>query len=509
MSITRITGLASGLDVDALVKNSMTPYTLKVDQTKQKQEIQEIKQKLYRDVISSGKDFYNKYFDLLKDDSLLKSKNYSAVSFESDKNSVVTATGLANAVKDNYEVTVSSLASAPKKTFSWADLSGGDIKVDYTNGQSVTIASDKFTAEMTDKDRAKVINTELGKIGLKASTSDFTQGILIESMTTGANIGAVANSFSVKVGLNAAVVSDDGTNLQATVKNSKNQIVTYNDGVGGIVSGSNSVTLDGVQFKFTDTTTVSGAIKLIGKTDVTATKDKLVKFVDDYNTYIQKLNTLVMDTHDRSYTPLTSEQKEAMSEDEIKLWNEKVQKGQLSRDNDLSRIVNSLKSAMSSTVSGVGAVLEKIGITPVTDYRSTKKGTFTIDESKLTTALEVNSEDVMNLFIKIKPESDTLSDTEKFNQTGIFYRMKDILDDEIISSTKSNIIKKAGVEGTTSFTQSTLSKSIAEYKLKIVTMQNSLATREQSLYSKYAKLESLMNNYNTQQSYLSSQLGQS
>lgn len=511
MSITRITGLASGLDVDAVVKNSMMTYTTKVDTAKQKQEILEIKQKLYRDVLKDGNDFFNKYFDILKDDSLLRSKSYSTISFDPSNSSIATATGLAGAVKDNYEIEVSSLASASKKTFSWADLSGGNITIDYVNGQTVTIDSTEFAGLTTDQDRAKVISAKLSAVGLKASASDFAAGIVIESKTTGAKIGEVQNSFKVTVGLNPAIDSDPGTNLKATVTNSKGTI-TYSDTVssGVKVSGSNTVTLDGVQFNFTDTTgDPSVPIKLIGKTDVTALKDKLVSFVNDYNTYIEKLNTLVMDTRDRSYIPLTSEQKEAMSESEIKLWNEKVEKGQLSRDNDLSRIVNSLKSAMSTTVGGAGAVLEKIGIIPVRDYQSTKKGTFTIDEGMLTAALEEKPDEVMNLFIKAKPSDDTLNDTDKFSQTGIFNRMRDVLNSEIKSSTSSNIIKRAGIEGTASFTQNTLSKSIADHKTKITAMQKLLATREQDLYTKYAKLEVIMNKYNTQQSSLASQLGTS
>ncbi|PRR82840.1 flagellar filament capping protein FliD [Clostridium vincentii] len=498
---TRITGLATGLDVDAIVKSSMLKYTMKVDTAKQKQEVLEIKQKLYRDVITSGKDFYNKYFDIAKGDSLLNTKSYSSVSFESTDASVATATGTSSAVKDNYEVTVSSLASAAKKSFSAAELSGDQpIMVTY-NGKTVTIPTADMTGK-TEPERAKVINTALSTIGLKASTSDFTAGILIESATTGALIGTAENSFTGTIGGVAFSKSDVGTNLQAAVTSSKGT-VTY-DGTGEPVSASNTITLDGVQFSLNavGTTTVSGKI------DVTETKDKLVNFVNDYNTYIEKLNTLVMDTHDRSYTPLTTEQKEAMSEDEITLWNAKVEKGQLTRDSDLSRIVNSLKSSMASSVSGISSILEKIGITPVEDYQTPKNGTFTIDDSKLTTALEANPQEIMKLFIQV-PESDTLSDSEKFSQTGILYRMKDILNNEFVSSTNSPLINKAGIMGTASFTQSSLSKSISDYKSKITEMETALATREQAFYSKYAKLEVLMNNFNTQQSSLASMLGTS
>ena len=77
------------------------------------------------------------------------------------------------------------------------------------------------------------------------------------------------------------------------------------------------------------------------------------------------------------------------------------------------RINNSLKEAMRTIVNGTGLRLEDIGITAVLDYGGTKNGTYSIDEKKLTEALENKMEDVKNLFAKTKPTSVGLSDREK------------------------------------------------------------------------------------------------
>lgn len=53
----RITGLATGLDMDEIIKNSMKPYRIKVDQMTQKRDVVEIKQKLYRDIMSDATEF--------------------------------------------------------------------------------------------------------------------------------------------------------------------------------------------------------------------------------------------------------------------------------------------------------------------------------------------------------------------------------------------------------------------------------------------------------------------
>ncbi len=204
--------------------------------------------------------------------------------------------------------------------------------------------------------------------------------------------------------------------------------------------------------------------------------------------------------------PLTDEQKKEMSENEIKIWNEKVKQGQLYKDSDVSRIANSMKSAMRGLVDGVDGNLEKFGIKPVADYQGTKNGTFVIDEDKLTNALENNLEDVMKLFISTPPSDDSLTALEKNKSTGVAQRLKGILYNETVSIS-SSLIKKVGIEGSASSVNSEITKAIKKYDRKMEDMEKDFAKREQQLYSKWATIESMMNKLNAQQSYLTSQLG--
>ncbi|NLK96186.1 MAG: flagellar filament capping protein FliD [Clostridiales bacterium] len=619
----RITGLATGLDVDELVKTTMKAYQTKIDLQTQKKDVLEIKQKLYRDIISEGKEFYDKYFNLAKSDSLLSSKNYVTTKFDSSDTMVATATGLSGAVKDNYKVNVTQVAETAKKTYSGSELVG-DIEI-KSNNQSVFIKASELDGK-TDREKAALINSKVTSIGLTASVSDFKEGITIETKGTGKsstfsiNIGgsivdatvngttspeiltagwsvsdlysdtasdlmfnvggksviikaselkdsikslqeeidkldgtipeeatkieqlekeksrvinSTINSKLSTVGLKSTLSDDlsnitiesntsgekftftsgtavdthttggtvstfEGKNLHATFSNSKGTVV-YDD---TNVSPTNKPVLDGVQFNITDV----GEAKFVGKTDVTDTKNKIINLVNDYNKLIEKLNKLTLETHDRSYAPLSASQKEEMTEKEIELWNEKVEKGQLSRDSDLKRIVNNLKNAMTSSVIGSTTTLEAIGISPLKNY-TTKNGMLEINEDKLTAALESDSEAVMNIFLQ-KPEDTTgMTESEIKSRTGIMYRMKDILNDEFVSTSKSALINKAGIEGTVSFTQSTLSRQITEYEKKIKQMNSTLSDKEQALYNKYASLETAMNNFNSQAMYLSNFFG--
>lgn len=685
----RITGLATGLDMDEVIKESMRPYRIKIQQQQQQKEIVEIKQKLYRDVLKDSREFYNKYFDVSKSDSIILSKNWSTIKFESSDSNVVSVSANSEATNKNFTIKGSS-ATATKATLTEGIGEGDKIVVD---GKEFTLIGS------TDRERASNLNKELQKAGIKVSVSytDFAgsvdgenkKGLVFESTVlgekgtftlggsiqavnieevkgsnateakfTGITIENIKDSKEIKIGdkvislnldsskeytkdeliselnkkleeekidfrakvnedNNVTLVSaksgeltdlptleialesgslvkgtfengknatplvksmnlsdvegkvlfingskielplkEDGSidndalnslleerklNVSAEIKDGKLSLISkangegqsidvrvvekpaagfipvirgkdaniiIEDSKGGVYThkgDSNTVTLDGVTFKFNGKIPADG-IKVTGTKDVTKTKEMVVNFFNDYNKLMEKLNTLTMEKRDRSYSPLTDEQKKEMSESEIKLWNERVEKGQLSRDSDLSRIINSLKSAMTTMVDGIDINLEDIGVKPVSDYGGVKNGTFTIDEDKLTAALEEDTDKVMRLFTETPTDSKNLTSAEKNSKSGIAQRLKSILYDETMT-VSARLLKKAGYEGTTTVTNNELTKSIEKYERKMEDMEKAFSKKEQALYSKYATLETMMNQLNSQQSYLLSQLG--
>ena len=138
-----------------------------------------------------------------------------------------------------------------------------------------------------------------------------------------------------------------------------------------------------------------------------------------------------------------------MSEDEIKLWNQKSKQGLLRRDSDLERISNNLKQTMRKTMEGLN--LEKIGISPVAEYGD-KNGTFTIDEKKLEEALKANGAEIKNLFIG----------NEKGSK-GILSEMKDTLYNEFETVT-APLMKKAGMENSVTSFNNDLTKEMQKKK---------------------------------------------
>jgi len=549
--MTRITGLATGLDVDTLVKETMQAYQTKIDTVDQQKKVVELQQEMYREVITDCRNFYNDYFDISKSNSILLQKNWSATTFESS-NSAVTVTGGAGAEAANYSVKVESIAKAASFKLESSKANG----TVYINNVKVELGNDKSDAE-----KVKLINEALKGKGITAKYSEFEKGIILTTDKLGSDetisfTTQAPKEMQEKNDYFKDLIKDFEDNKNVTITNGKKEFtfkidvtkvtVDCTDGIseekikeamkkngmdiveeksGGFkitypadskavkangsdcratitkdgktyeVKGNktNNITLDGVTFKFNNVTKEDAQIT--GKADVAKVKENIVKFV---NKLMEKLNTLITEKRDKSYMPLTDAQRKEMSESEIELWEKKVKEGQLSRDSDLTRIRNAMKSTMSSLVGGTSSSLKSIGITPVSDYNGTKNGTFTIDEDKLTSALESNMEDVMKLFVSTGTDKDE-------SDKGLLQKLKSVFDTET-QTNKGSLIKKAGIVGSSTASNNTLSKQITKYEEKISRMQTIFSSKQQALYTKYSRLETLMNNLNSQSNYLTSML---
>ena len=291
-------------------------------------------------------------------------------------------------------------------------------------------------------------------------------------------------------------ISKGGQDAYIVITNDKGGVYTH-------TGNTNNFTLDGVNFNFISDIPEEG-IKVVGKEDATEIVESIKNFITDYNNLIVKINTLLTEKRDRNYQPLTKDQKNELSEKEIELWENKVKQGQLRGDSDLSRIANALKQGMRNLVSGVGLTLKDIGIESVQDFGGTKDGTFKINEEALKKAIEENTEAVAKLFMQSPPSN--VSESDAYNQKGIMVRLKDILYNETVSS-KAILAQKVGFEGTTTVVNNILTKQLESYQRKIDEMEDLFAVKEQALYNKYAKLESIMNTYNSQITYLQQSLG--
>ena len=188
--MSRITGLATGLDVDAVVKETMQAYRSQIDTVEQEKALVELQQSMYREVIKESRDFYDKYFDIGKSESLLLSKNWVTTSFTSSNSSIVSAEAIGIAEVDNYDVKVTQLATQAKYTIKeneLKDLKEIEIKTKDKDGKEISLQIDLSSGKDV-YEKVDLINKELkykGISGINAKFSGFSQGIVISTEKTG------------------------------------------------------------------------------------------------------------------------------------------------------------------------------------------------------------------------------------------------------------------------------------------------------------------------------------
>lgn len=522
----RITGLATGLDVDALVKQMISTDNLKVDKAKGDKQVIEWKQELYRDIMTDLNTFKSTYFDVLKGDTnMLSSRNYSSfdVTSSDTTNSILSlsATG-SNVLEGSYSVRVeklakgayiegSKLAGGTTYATKLSDLgigadtlnitySGAAEPVSITIDPNATIGDLKNLVSKQSSGKLNLNFSELtGKITL--NTTDMGSGI-----TLSLNDGTSSSTLS-KLGINGA--TNEGQNALVYIKQPGASTET-------LVSDkkTNSFTIDGVNYKLssadsTKTTTFSLT------ENITNSFDKIKGFVDKYNEIIDKISTKITEKKQYTYLPLTDAQKKDMKEDEIKTWETKAKQGLLKGDSSLQTMLYSLRSSFFSSVEGANISLKEVGLSTSSD--TSQGGKIIIDEIKLKEALKTNKEGVEKLFSKKSEDfpsySAALSSTEKVaraSQEGIFQRINDILQDNLRTIRDSDgkkgiLLEKAGIKG--DFTEFTnlLTKSINDKTTLISALTRKMSEREEKYYAQFSKLEVAMQKLNDQSSWMSQQ----
>ncbi len=251
--------------------------------------------------------------------------------------------------------------------------------------------------------------------------------------------------------------------------------------------------------------------------DTDAIYENIKKFVESYNELIEEINGKLDEEYDSDYQPLTDEEKEVLSESEIEKLEEKAKTGLLRRDSILSKIVEDMRTALYESIDGVSGGIYSIGITTSSDYE--KKGKLEIDEDKLKEAIEADPDKVAAIFAKSSDisYSRTMGASERkqrYKEEGIVQRLYDIIQDNISTSLDNagnpgSLVAKAGMADTR-FSSSgfDIYERMKSYNEQINDLWDIYDKKEAALQKKYANLETLMSEMNSQTNSLTSMLGQ-
>ena len=282
------------------------------------------------------------------------------------------------------------------------------------------------------------------------------------------------------------------------------------DGVE-IVKDSNSFDINGISVNLNKIYDGSnGNIEITSNINSDKTIENIKSFVSDYNNIIDTLNKKLSEKKNYNYEPLTTSQKEEMSEKEIEKWEIKAKEGILNDSRDLRNILTNMKTSLYQSVEGTNTTLFNIGITSSSNKE--EYGKLKIDEKKLEKALNENYNEVEKLFTQISEYSydDISNKAKRYNQNGITNRIYDILNDNIrvfrdSNGYKGNLIELAGIENDASFNQNNISTRLKYYDERINKMTQNLYKKEESYYMQFSRLETILSKLNSQSAWLNQQ----
>lgn len=244
------------------------------------------------------------------------------------------------------------------------------------------------------------------------------------------------------------------------------------------------------------------AVEISADVDVDKLMDTIKSFVTEYNEIVDMVNTELTTKHEKDYTPLSSEQKSELSDDEIEKWEAKAKSGLLYGDSDLRSLSMDLRTVATSYV----WQLEQVGINVSSSYSD--NGKLSIDETKLRSALETDPEKVQNLFTATAGED---ADGKPI-YNGVATNLKSVMDKYVKTlgsqETKGILIRKAGSKSSAlSMTNNTYYDQLQSIEKLIDSLNDRLKTERDRYVKQFTSLETLISQMNSQSSYLSSMSG--
>jgi flagellar hook-associated protein 2 len=275
-----------------------------------------------------------------------------------------------------------------------------------------------------------------------------------------------------------------------------NSVVEFN----GVTTGfaTNTFSINGVSFSAKKEG--GPAVTLTVSQDTDTMFNSIKAFVDKYNDLISNVNTKLNEDYYKDFRPLTDTQKKDMKETDITNWEAKSKSGLLRRDSLLTSGLQSLRSGLSASVTGLPngdfKSLSDIGVGSSLLAGTSISGSFLeqgklyIDDAKLRKALDEKPEEVMNLFLA--KDTDPTSDGADGIATRLYDRATSIID---------KINNKAGAVGSldNSFT---IGKSVLTLNTSMSALSLKLDALQTRYYNQFTAMEKYINQMNMQSAQL-------
>lgn len=354
--------------------------------------------------------------------------------------------------------------------------------------------------------REKYFGTDLDAISGFDGTKDLTED------SVKSNISAVVASYanlqdrndtladSALTSLGLADIQMDASGVAKVVGSAPSDFAMVEASDSEIVlngaklkSSESRMSVNGLSIELTGLTKPGEAINFSVTNDVDTVYNSIKTALKEYNTVMEEMYKMYNAESSKGYEPLTSEQKEEMTDSDIELWEKKIKDSLMRRDSTLGDLMQSMRSAMMSTVKydGKSYALSSFGIMTSTNfteggllhiYGDKDDATYADREDKLKKALEENPDAVMT----------TLTD--------IFSNLRKTMSEKM--SFKANMSSAL-----TFYNDIQMKNDMTKYKDEIEDWEDRLTTMEDAYYKKFTAMESAMAKLQSQQSSLGSLFG--
>lgn len=256
------------------------------------------------------------------------------------------------------------------------------------------------------------------------------------------------------------------------------------------VSNTNNFSINGLTIQVTEKTDT--AVTITTEADIDAVYDNIKEFFKEYNTLIMAMDTAYNADSSKGYEPLTSEEKEAMTDDEVEKWEKKIKDALLRKDSTLGGASSAMKTLMNSAIeiNGKKYSLASFGIKTQGYFDSGKneKGVYHIDgdpddtvsagnDDKLKAMLASDPDVVIEFFSKLS--------TKVYDDLG-----------KRMNSTKLSSMY-------TLYNDKQMATEYSSYNTKIKDKEDYITRMEDYYYKKFTAMETALAKLNQTQTSLS------
>ncbi|OES46186.1 hypothetical protein BA724_16070 [Domibacillus iocasae] len=395
-----------------------------------------------------------------------------------------------------------------------APAANASIKVNFV--KTATAAGEKYTSFQIE---TKGSGATAAKETILVNDSENINQVINKVNSSSAGVSMLYDSFTKKISMmqkETGNFNSGGRNITITGDFATINILKLSTGDATATEGanakftingldterpSNTFEMNGVTFTLKSTLNSGTASDAGAAVSVSVSKDtdtvynNIKDFVEKYNTLIAAISAKTNEARYRSYTPLTDDQREQLSDKQQEQWEEKAKSGLLRRDTALTGVLSAMRSNFSQSVTNSNTnadynQLAEIGITTTKNYR--EGGKLEIDETKLKKALAENPEAVEALFTGGSSKSPV-------SEQGIIHRLN-----ATAKKTMDVLQERAGTTSSTN-QKFAIGRQLSDVDDSITRFEDRLLQVEDRYWKQFTAMEKAMQNANSQSAYLMQQ----